>query len=86
MPKLNTDLYGGDPTGTAESIASRILGVPAPTLDINGETDSRAVSEGNHGTQGGGRSAQGQPKEGDEAPAQDNSGGTGSQISRADLQ
>jgi hypothetical protein len=86
MPATNKDIYGYDPTDTAESISGRILGVPDPTLDINGEKDSRAVSEGNHGTQGGGRSSQGHPKEGDEAPAQDKSGGTGSQISSADSQ
>ncbi len=60
MPKLNPELYGGDPTGTAESISSRILGIPAPTLDINGERDPRAVSEGNMGTLGGGKSDQGE--------------------------
>lgn len=83
---FNSDLYGNDPTDTAEAISSRILGNPDPTLDINGEKDSRAVSEGNHGSQGGGRSSQGEPSEGDEAGAQDNTGGTGSQISSADSQ
>jgi len=67
MPKLNPELYGGDPTGTAEAISSRILGVPDPTLDINGERDERAVSEGNHGTQGGGRSGQSEPASGADA-------------------
>lgn len=67
MPKLNPELYGGDPTGTAEGIASRILGVPNPTLDINGEKDDRAVSEGNHGTQGGGRGGQNEPASGSDA-------------------
>ena len=84
MPKLNADLYGGDPTSTAESISGRILGVPAPTLDINGETDSRAVSEGNHGSQGGGRSSQGEPTS--PTGSQSNDGGTGDSISSADLQ
>lgn len=60
MPKLNPELYGGDPI-SVEPIAARILGVPDPTLDINGETDGRAVSEGNHGCQGGGKSSQGEP-------------------------
>lgn len=60
MPKLNPELYGGDPTDYAQSIAERILGVPEPTLDINGEKDERAVSEGNHGTQGGGLGSQGE--------------------------
>lgn len=88
MPRLNPDLYGGDPTGTAEAISSRILGVPDPTLDVWGEKDSRAVSEGNHATQGGGRSSQGEPREGDDAGADDRSGGHGgnSPIDSADSQ
>ncbi len=61
MPKLNPELYGEDPTDYAESLSSRILGNPAPTLDINGENDGRAVSEGNHGAQGGGKGDQGEP-------------------------
>jgi len=60
MPKLNPELYGGDPTDYPVSISERILGNPEPTLDINGEKDERAVSEGNHGTHGGGRSSQGE--------------------------
>lgn len=60
MPKLNPELYGADMTDYPVSISERILGVPDPTLDINGEKDERAVSEGNHGTQGGGRSSQGE--------------------------
>ena len=75
MPKLNADIYGNDPTDTAEAISSRILGIPDPTLDVWGEKDSRAVSEGNHGTQGGGRSGQNNPKEGDEAGDQGMDGG-----------
>jgi hypothetical protein len=52
MPKsLNTDIYGSDPQGEASRIDDK-LGVPDPTLDINGESDSRAQSEGNHGKQG----------------------------------
>lgn len=74
MPKLNQDLYGGDPTSTATSISSRVLGIPDPTLDINGETDERAVSEGNHGSQGGGRSSQGEP--GAPSGSQSTDGGT----------
>lgn len=52
MPKLNEDIYGSDPQGAASSI-STLLNVPSPTLDVNGESDSRAQSEGNHGKQGG---------------------------------
>jgi len=55
---LNQDIYGMDDTSYAESISARILDVPEPTLDVWGEKDSRAVSEGNHGTQGGGRFCQ----------------------------
>ena len=64
---LNSDLYGSDDTSYAESISSRILGVPEPTLDVWGEKDSRAVSEGNHGIQGGGRGSQQQPASGSDA-------------------
>lgn len=53
MPKLNEDLYGKDETSAAQKEASRVLGVPDPTLDVWGETDDRAKSEGNHGKQGG---------------------------------
>lgn len=52
MPKLDADIYGDDPVGMAQKESSRILGVPDPTLDVNGETDGRAKSEGNHGKQG----------------------------------
>jgi hypothetical protein len=76
MPKLNPELYGGDPTGTAESLSSRALGIPAPTLDINGEKDERAVSEGNMGTKGGGRSSQGEKASGADAADQSMDGGT----------
>jgi len=76
MPKLNPDLYGGDPVGTAESLSARALGIPAPTLDINGETDPRAVSEGNHGAQGGGKSDQGEKASGSDAGGQSMDGGT----------
>lgn len=51
MPSLNEDIYGGDPQGEANRIDTK-LSVPDPTLDINGETDDRAKSEGNHGKQG----------------------------------
>ena len=51
-PKLDEDIYGGDPANSeANSEATRALGNPEPTLDVHGETDSRAVSEGNHGKQ-----------------------------------
>lgn len=73
---FNKDIYGTDPISTAEGIASRILGVPDPTLDINGENDSRAVSEGNHGTQGVGRSSQGEPANSDDNATPDKDGGT----------
>lgn len=76
MPKLNQDIYGNDPTGTAEGISSRILGVPDPTLDINGEKDGRAVSEGNHGSQGGGRSSQSEPTGSPDTGTPDKTGGT----------
>ena len=61
MTKINPELYGDDKTSYAESLSSRILGIPAPTLDVNSEKDERAVSEGNHGTQGGGQGSQGEP-------------------------
>ena len=51
-PKLDPDIYGQDPQGPANDIDTR-LSVPDPVLDINGENDSRAQSEGNHGKQGG---------------------------------
>ncbi len=52
MPKLNEDIYGGDPMNSgANKEATRVLGVPDPTLDVNGEQDDRAKSEGNHGRQ-----------------------------------
>ena len=51
MPKLNEDIYGGDPQGAANEISTK-LDVPKPTLDEWGESDSRAKSEGNHGKQG----------------------------------
>lgn len=61
MPTLDPDIYGADKVDYAESLGSRVLGVRPPTLDINSETDGRAVSEGNHGTQGGGNGDQGEP-------------------------
>lgn len=51
MPKLNEDLYGADPQGAADKIETK-LGTPEPTLDVHGESDGRAMSEGNHGKQG----------------------------------
>ena len=50
MPKLDPDLYGNDDQGAAKAIDTK-LDVPDPTLDINGEQDDRAKSEGNHGKQ-----------------------------------
>ena len=49
--KLNEDIYGGDPQDAADAIDTK-LSVPDPTLDVHGESDKRAVSEGNHGKQG----------------------------------
>lgn len=49
--KLNGNIYGTDPQGAADEIETG-LSVPEPTLDVHGENDSRAVSEGNHGRQG----------------------------------
>lgn len=49
--KINTDIYGSDDQGAANSVDTK-LSVPEPTLDVWGETDSRAMSEGNHGKQG----------------------------------
>lgn len=51
-PKLDPDIYGNDPQGAADDIDTK-LSVPDPTLDVHGESDSRAQSEGNHGKQGG---------------------------------
>jgi len=48
MPDLNEELYGADPKGAADAIETK-LSVPTPTLDVHGESDSRATSEGNHG-------------------------------------
>ena len=42
------ELYGADPQGAADKIDVK-LSVPDPTLDVHGESDSRAQSEGNHG-------------------------------------
>ena len=47
----SADIYGGDPQGAADAISTK-LNVPTPTLDVHGESDSRAKSEGNHGKQG----------------------------------
>jgi hypothetical protein len=52
MPNLDQDIYGRDEVSSAQKESSRVLGVPDPTLDVNGETDDRAKSEGNHGKQG----------------------------------
>lgn len=51
-PSLDPDIYGADDTSTAESISSKFLGNPDPMLDVHGEKDDRAHSEGNHGEQG----------------------------------
>jgi hypothetical protein len=75
--KLNPDIYGGDPVGTAEAISKRILGFPEPTLDIHGEHDDRAVSEGNVDTHGPGRADQGEPPTPSEAGEESPHGGTG---------
>jgi len=44
----SADIYGADDQGAAEAIDTK-LSVPEPTLDVHGESDSRAKSEGNHG-------------------------------------
>lgn len=51
MPSLNEDIYGSDDQGAANKVDT-LLDTPDPTLDVHGESDSRAVSEGNHGKQG----------------------------------
>lgn len=51
MAERSAELYGSDPQGAADKIDTK-LSVPEPTLDVHGESDSRAVSEGNHGKQG----------------------------------
>ena len=79
--KMNKDLYGCDMTDTADMISDHALHMRMPTLDIHGEMDPRAVSEGNHGTQGGGKSSQGEKMSGSDmggggAGEQDMDGGT----------
>lgn len=44
----SSDLYGSDPKGASDAIETK-LSVPEPTLDVHGESDKRATSEGNHG-------------------------------------
>jgi hypothetical protein len=51
MSDRNGDIYGSDPQGAADAIETK-LGAQEPTLDVHGESDSRAQSEGNHGKQG----------------------------------
>ncbi len=51
MPQLNEDIYGKDDLGAANKVDT-LLDTPDPTLDVWGEKDSRAKSEGNHGRQG----------------------------------
>jgi hypothetical protein len=72
---INQDIYGKDDTSYAEGISARILDVPDPTLDVWGEKDPRAVSEGNHGVQGGGRSEQKEPDSGSKAERPKKDGG-----------
>lgn len=48
MPQLNEDIYGKDDLGAANAVDTK-LDSPSPTLDVHGEKDDRAVSEGNHG-------------------------------------
>jgi hypothetical protein len=50
MASLNPNIYGTDPLDAANDVDTR-LGVPDPVLDVNGEQDERAKSEGNHGKQ-----------------------------------
>ena len=51
-PSLDPDIYGKDDQGAANAIPTK-LDAPDPTLDIWGEKDDRAQSEGNYGKQGG---------------------------------
>jgi hypothetical protein len=51
MPADNADIYGKDDQGAAQKIDTKLT-IPDPTLDIWGEKDDRAKSEGNHGKQG----------------------------------
>jgi hypothetical protein len=51
MPTLDPDIYGKDDLGAANAIDTK-LSVPDPTLDVWGEKDDRAKTEGNHGKQG----------------------------------
>jgi hypothetical protein len=51
MPSLDQDIYGSDDMGAANKVDTK-LGTPDPTLDVWGESDDRAKSEGNHGKQG----------------------------------
>lgn len=44
--KLNPNVYGSDPAEAADKIETG-LSVPEPTLDVHGESDSRAESKGN---------------------------------------
>lgn len=46
MPSLNPDLYGNDDQGAANKVDTK-LDTPDPTLDVWGESDSRAKSQGN---------------------------------------
>lgn len=48
---LDSNIYGSDDQGAANDIPT-LLNAPDPTLDVHGESDSRAKSEGNHGKQG----------------------------------
>lgn len=52
MPKLDENIYGGDPVSKSQSEAAKALDGGDPTLDVYGEKDDRAKSEGNHGKQG----------------------------------
>lgn len=49
MPKLDEDIYGKDDLGAANAVD--IPMGDSPTLDVWGESDGRAKSEGNHGKQ-----------------------------------
>ncbi len=52
MPDLDPNIYGGDPVQTAEEESRRVLGNPDPQLDVFGENDERARTQGNGTKQG----------------------------------
>ena len=52
MPADDANIYGEDKLNdSAQAEAQRVLTVPKPTEDVWGESDPRAVTQGNHGRQ-----------------------------------